>query len=173
MIVTSKRVWRLGDNVDTDLLAPGAYMKGPIEEMAKHCLEALVPEFAETARPGDVIVAGKNFGMGSSREQAVQVLQLLGIEAVVAPSYGRIFYRNALNLALPVAVCDTASEIVETDVLEIDVGAGRIADPASGAIWACDPIPSSLLDMMEDGGLIPHLEKRFQREKAEKADPAG
>ena len=94
-----------GDNIDTDLLAPGAYMKGSIEQLAPHCLEALDADFARAVRPGDILVAGDNFGIGSSREQAVHALRHLGIRVVLARSFGRIFYRNAMNLGLPVLVC--------------------------------------------------------------------
>ena len=99
--------WVFGDDVDTDALAPGLYMKGSIEELAGHCLETVDPDFAMQVRSGDVVVAGRNFGMGSSREQAAQVLKQLGVAAVVARSFGGIFYRNALNMGL-VAVTSTA-----------------------------------------------------------------
>ena len=107
----SGRIWKFGDDIDTDVLAPGLYMKGPIGELAKHCLEALDPAFAREARPGDIVVAGRNFGMGSSREQAAMALKALGIAAVLAKSFARIFYRNAMNLALPVLVCPEAGAI--------------------------------------------------------------
>ena len=97
----SHRIWLLGDDIDTDVLAPGAFMKGSIEELSKHCLEAVEPGFADNVKTGDVIVAGQNFGAGSSREQAALVLKLLGIEAIIARSFGGIFFRNAFNIALP------------------------------------------------------------------------
>ena len=96
----SGTVWKFGDNVDTDVLAPGAFMKGPVEELARHCLESVDPQFAAGVQPGDYVVAGRNFGVGSSREQAAQVLKLLGVAAVIAPSFAGIFYRNACNLGL-------------------------------------------------------------------------
>ena len=161
MIVEARRVWVYGDDVDTDLLAPGPYMKGPIEQMALHCLEALDPGFAGAVGDGDVIVAGENFGMGSSREQAAQVLLHLGVRAVIAKSFGRIFYRNAINLGLPVVVCAEAGAIAAGDALSIDVAGGNIADATSGATYACEPIPAQLLEMIGDGGLIPHLEKKL------------
>ena len=161
MIVRSVRTWVLGDNVDTDALAPGIYMKGPIEEMAKHCLETVEPSFAAAARPGDTIAAGDNFGVGSSREQAAEALKYLGIGAVVARSFGRIFYRNALNLGLPVVVSAQAGRIGPGDALAIDVAAGRIDNLSQNQSYACEPIPPKLLEMIADGGLIPHLEKKF------------
>ena len=111
MIIVSNRIWVLGDNVDTDMLAPGRYMKNSVDVIAQHCLEALDPGFAETARENDVVVAGENFGMGSSREQAAEVLLYLGVRAVIAKSFGRIFYRNALNLGLPVLTCGDVDRI--------------------------------------------------------------
>ena len=151
MIVRSDRAWVLGDNVDTDALAPGIYMKGPIEEMAKHCLETVEPSFAAAARPGDMIAAGDNFGVGSSREQAAEALKYLGIGAVVARSFGRIFYRNAINLGLPVVVSAQAGRIGPGDALAIDVAAGRIDNLSQDQSYACEPIPPELLEMIADG----------------------
>ena len=91
------RAWKLGDNLDTDMLAPGRYMKFSIDEIARHCLEDVLPQFATTVKPGDVVTGGRNFGVGSSREQAPQALKVLGVAAIVAVSYAGLFYRNALN----------------------------------------------------------------------------
>jgi 3-isopropylmalate/(R)-2-methylmalate dehydratase small subunit len=153
------RTWKLGDNVDTDVLAPGRYMKFSIEEIARHCLEDLLPNFAGTVRPGDVIVAGRNFGAGSSREQAPQALKQLGVAAVLAPSYAGLFYRNALNLGLPVLVCADAHKIADGVACSVDPEAGVVR--AGGAILACEPIPAFLMNMVRDGGLLPHLEKKL------------
>lgn len=155
------RAWVFGDDIDTDVLAPGIYMKGPIEEMATHCLEAIDPDFAAQVRPGDVLVAGRNFGMGSSREQAAQVLKQLGIAAVVARSFGGIFYRNALNLGLVAVVSDAVDEIDPGHHLAVDAEAGRIDNLTRGEGYACDPIPRHLMAMIADGGLVPHLEKKL------------
>jgi 3-isopropylmalate/(R)-2-methylmalate dehydratase small subunit len=159
----SGRTWKLGENVDTDVLAPGRYMKFGIEEIARHCLEDLLPGFAAQVRPGDVIVAGRNFGAGSSREQAPQALKHLGVAAVLAPSFAGLFYRNALNLGLPVLVCESAPQIADNLACEIDPEAGTLL--AGGQQWRCEPIPGFLLAMVRDGGLLPHLEKKLQREK--------
>jgi len=161
----SGRAFVFGDDVDTDVLAPGRYMKGPIEELAQHCLEAIAPEFAGDVRPGDVVVAGRNFGMGSSREQAAQALKVLGVEAVIARSFGGIFYRNALNLGLPVVVCAETDAIHAGDRLRIDLAAGTVANETSDRILQSEPLPQFLLDMLADGGLVPHLEKKFARQK--------
>ena len=157
------RAWVLGDDIDTDVLAPGLYMKSPLAEMATHCLETVEPLFAATVRPGDVIVAGRNFGMGSSREQAAEALKHLGIAAVVARSFAGIFYRNALNLGLPAVTCDRASEINDGDRVTVDPEAGRIHDHTMDTVIPCEVIPDHLMVMIRDGGLVPHLEKRFKQ----------
>lgn len=162
----SGRAFVFGDDIDTDVLAPGRYMKGPIEELARHCLEAVAPDFAKEVRPGDVVVAGKNFGMGSSREQAAQALKVLGVAAVVAKSFGGIFYRNALNLGLPVVVCPQAGTIRPGDRLRIDLAGGMVTNETTGHTLPSEPLPQFLRDMLADGGLVPHLEKKFAGRKA-------
>jgi 3-isopropylmalate/(R)-2-methylmalate dehydratase small subunit len=158
------RAWVVGDNLDTDALAPGKYMKFGIEEIAKHCLESLRPEFAATVRPGDLLIGGRNLGTGSSREQAPQALRHLGIAAVVAPSFAGLFYRNALNLGLPALVCVEAARIRDGEAVELDLESARIR-LASGEALACEPIPAHLLAMLADGGLLPHLEKRLAQQR--------
>ncbi len=160
------RAWVFGDNVDTDALAPGLYMKGPIGALARHCLEALDPRFAREARPGDVVVAGRNFGMGSSREQAAMALKALGIAAVVAKSFARIFYRNSMNLALPALVCPEAGSIMPGDRLVVRAGEGAVANLTQRKRLACEPIPPHLLAMIADGGLLPHLAKKLRAAEA-------
>lgn len=158
------RAWVVGDDIDTDALAPGAYMALPIEELARHCLEAVRPDFASSVAPGDILVGGRNLGMGSSREQAPQALKALGIAAVVAPSFAGIFYRNALNLGLVAVTCADAGRISDGDRLGVDAEAGRIRRE-NGGILVCEPIPGHLMRMIADGGLVPHLEKRFRAER--------
>lgn len=153
-------VHKFGDGIDTDVLAPGAYMKGSMEELARHCLEAVDPGFVGRAKPGDILVAGRNFGTGSSREQAAQALLSNGIAAVIAVSFARIFYRNALNLGLPALVCPQAYEIPDGALLIVDPVAGW-AETEDGRRYACEAIPGHLMEMIQDGGLIPHLEKRL------------
>jgi len=159
---TSGRAWVLGDDIDTDVLAPGLYMKSPLAELASHCLETVDPLFAATVKPGDVIVAGRNFGMGSSREQAAEALKHLGIAAIIARSFAGIFYRNAINLGLPAVTCDRAGEIGDGDHVSVDAAAGRIQDHTSEAVIPCEAIPDHLMAMIRDGGLVPHLEKRLK-----------
>jgi 3-isopropylmalate/(R)-2-methylmalate dehydratase small subunit len=162
----SGRAFVFGDNIDTDVLAPGRYMKGSIEELAQHCLESVAPDFAKDVRPGDIVVGGRNFGMGSSREQAAQALKVLGVAAVVAKSFGGIFYRNALNLGLPVVVCAQSDAIRPDDRLRIDLAGGTVTNETSGDVLPSEPLPQFLLDMLADGGLVPHLEKKFASRKA-------
>jgi len=152
--------WVYGDNIDTDVLAPGAYMKFGIEEIARHCMEAVDPEFAGRVRPGDVVIGGRNFGMGSSREQAAQALTHLGVAAVIAPSFGGIFYRNALNLGLVVLECRDAGRVRAGDNVEFDARRGSVLNRSSGERFPCVPIPDHLLDMVEAGGLMPFLMRR-------------
>lgn len=158
--MTSK-AWVFGDDIDTDVLAPGRYMKLPIEEIARHCLEAVDPSFAASVRPGDVVVGGRNFGAGSSREQAAGALKALGVAAVIAPSFAGIFYRNALNLGLVALVCAEAGRIRAGDAIAFDAEAGRIENRTRGETLACEPIPAHLMAMVRDGGLLAHLEKRL------------
>lgn len=165
-LIRQGAAWVFGDGVDTDVLAPGVYMKGPIEEMAKHCLEAVDPTFAASVAPGDIVVGGESFGLGSSREQAVMVLNVLEVGAVLAKSFARIFYRNAMNLALPVLICPEADTIAAGDKLLVDAGAGTVVNETQGRELGCDPIPPHLMAMIEDGGLLPHLKKRLSGEAA-------
>ena len=157
------RVWLLGDNVDTDVITPGKYMKLGIEEIAQHCLEPVLPHFASSVKKGDVVVAGRNFGAGSSREQAPGALKHLGVAALVAESFAGLFYRNSLNLGLPALVCAQAKQIRDGDSIEIDFDHALLVNQASRQTYAFEPIPPHLLEMMRDGGLIPHLEKRLAR----------
>jgi 3-isopropylmalate/(R)-2-methylmalate dehydratase small subunit len=150
-----------GDNIDTDVIAPGRYMKFGIEEMAPHCFEALVPDFGRRVRRGDIVIGGRNFGAGSSREQAPAALKHLGIAALVAESFAGLFYRNALNLGLPAVVCAHAKRIRDGDELQVDAERGRIENRTTGENLTCEAIPAHLMQMVRDGGLLAHLEKRL------------
>lgn len=161
------RAWVFGPDIDTDALAPGQYMKVPLAELARHCLEAVDPEFAANVRPGDVVVGGKNFGMGSSREQAAEALRHLGVAAVVAPSFAGIFYRNALNLGLLALVCPEAGRIIPGERVEVDARAGAVRLPDTGLTLGVEPLPEFLLQMVEMGGLVPSLEARFKEGRRE------
>lgn len=152
------KAWVFGDNIDTDQLAPGAYLKGSLEELLPHCLEAVDPEFAGKVGRGDIVVGGRGFGIGSSREQAAQALQMLGVAAVIAPSFGGIFYRNALNFGLLALVCGQAGEVAQGDRLEVDPREGKIRNLTRDEVYACEPIPAHLLAIIQAGGLVPFLE---------------
>jgi 3-isopropylmalate/(R)-2-methylmalate dehydratase small subunit len=156
------RVWKFGDDIDTDLLAPGAYMKGPVEDLARHCLEAADPDFAASVRPGDIVVGGRNFGMGSSREQAAQALVILGVGAVIAKSFGGIFHRNAFNLGLPALVCAEIDRIEAGHELDIAPEKGRAINRTTGETLSCDVVPPRLLEIVDAGGLVPYLERRLK-----------
>jgi len=155
------RAWVFGDDLNTEALAPGRYMKFSIEEIAKHCLESVDPLFAAQVHAGDVVVGGKNFGAGSSREQAAAVLVHLGVAAVVARSFAGLFYRNAFNLGLPLLVCSEAGSVLPGDFLEVDLEGGRIANLTQRRSLDCEPVPAHLMALIRDGGLLGHLEKRL------------
>jgi 3-isopropylmalate/(R)-2-methylmalate dehydratase small subunit len=155
------RAFVFGDDVDTDVLAPGHLMKLAPEELAKHCLEAIDPSFAKSVRPGDFVVAGRNFGLGSSREQAAVSLKLLGVRAVLAPSFARIFFRNAINLGLPALVFDGRGVIAAGDELELDLASGRLVNATRGVTHQVRMLPADLLAIIDAGGLIEMLKRRF------------
>jgi 3-isopropylmalate/(R)-2-methylmalate dehydratase small subunit len=160
------RAFVYGDGINTDMLAPGIYMKHPIATIATHCLESVDKDFAGAVKPGDVLVAGQGFGIGSSREQAAEALKHLGVAAVLARSYGGIFYRNALNFGLPVLVCSEVEKIGNGDLLSVDAATGTVHNKTRGMTLSASPLPQFLLDMISDGGLVPHLEKRFAAKRA-------
>jgi len=225
----SGRCWVLGDDINTDYLAPGKYMKFGIEDIARHCLEDVLPPFAAQVQAGDVIIAGRNFGAGSSREQAVEVLRHLGVQCVVARSFAGLFYRNGFNLGLPLllgacrtwgvesenrpqrdqflpdlqpnsraigqkdgekwaAAVDLQPTISKTDRLlgpatldapawgiapgtpaRLDLAQARLQLP--GGPLTCQPIPPHLLALVADGGLVPHLRKRIERQRQPDTQP--
>ena len=157
---TPGRAFVFGDNVDTDVLAPGLYMKKPIQELATHCLEALDPAFAKTVKPGDVVVGGENFGLGSSREQAAEALRHLGVTLILAKSFAGLFFRNCINLGVAPIECADTDRIKSGDVLVVDPIAGTIGNQTRHETYKGVPIPAHLVEMVRDGGLVPHLEKR-------------
>jgi 3-isopropylmalate/(R)-2-methylmalate dehydratase small subunit len=159
------KVWKYGDNVNTDVIFPGRYTYQimPPEETAKHALEDLDPEFAAGVRPGDVVVAGKNFGCGSSREQAAACLRGTGVQAVVARSFARIYFRNAINLGLAVLQCDEAVDALEKgDAVDLDLSRGEIRS-AKGTFRFL-PLPESVIGILEAGGLLEYTRKKLAKE---------
>ena len=156
------RVWKYGDHVNTDVIIPGRYLDDyDVRSMAKHALEDLDPRFAKDVAYGDVIVAGRNFGCGSSREQAPLALKHAGVGAVVATSFARIFFRNAVNVGLPVVEFDATGMFDGGDVALINLEKGVIVNETTGRTGRFDPLPDFLLDILRDGGLVPHTAKRL------------
>lgn len=151
---------KFGDNISTDLIAPGRlfHLRTDLPELAKHVMEDADPEFARKVKPGDLIVAGKNFGLGSSREHAPTIIKLAGVGAVLAPSFARIFYRNAINVGLPVLICDT-SQIDGGDELSIDLQSGKIDNLTKKKTIDFKPLPKVMVNILADGGLLEHFKK--------------
>jgi len=157
------RAWVFGDGVNTDVMAPGLYFKEPMDVMARHCMEAIDPAFATSVRPGDIIVAGRNFGVGSAREQAPMALQHLGVGAVLAESFGRIFYRNALNFGIPALIIPSAAAITAGDELRVDPAGGLVENLTTGSNYEVAGLPAHLLSMVAAGGMMPWLKERIAR----------
>jgi 3-isopropylmalate/(R)-2-methylmalate dehydratase small subunit len=157
----SGRIFLLGDDIDTDQLAPGQYMRGGIEAIAAHCLEMARPDFAASVRPGDIVVAGRNFGAGSSREQAAEALRHLQVAGVVALSFAGIFYRNAVNLGLPVLIAPSIAGVQDGDSAILDADGGLLRLVTKGADLPLDPMAENLRALIAAGGLVPYLKKRF------------
>jgi 3-isopropylmalate dehydratase small subunit len=157
------RVWKYGDHVNTDVIIPGRYLDDyDPKNLAKHALEDLDVTFAKNVSYGDIIIAGRNFGCGSSREQAPLALKYAGVGAVVAPSFARIFYRNAINVGLPVIECDAREMFEKGDVALINLEKGIIANEVNGKTAKFEPLPDFLLAILKEGGLVPHTAKRFR-----------
>ncbi len=156
------KAWKFGENIDTDVIIPARYLNtSDPEELAKHCMEDADPDFSSKVAKGDIIVAGKNFGCGSSREHAPIALKAAGIGAVVAPSFARIFYRNAFNMGLPIFECaEAAGAIEEGHEVEIDANSGVITDLTTGQRFQAQAIPLFMQSLIADGGLIPHIMKK-------------
>jgi 3-isopropylmalate/(R)-2-methylmalate dehydratase small subunit len=154
------RALKLGDNITTDHIIPGRYahLRSNLPELAKHVLEDADPKFASRVKEGDFIVAGDNFGLGSSREHAPLVIKMAGVRAILAKSVARIFFRNAINLGLPVLICNT-DKIKDGDELEIDLKAGTIKDITNGNRLTFGKIPEIMLRILDEGGLIPYIQK--------------
>ncbi len=155
------RVWKFGDHIDTDVMTSGKYLNLPMEEMKKYVFEAIRSEFAQEVKPGDIIVAGRNFGCGSSRETAPAALKTLGIGAVVAESFARIFYRNAIAIGLPAIICPKVGELLnDGDEAEVSFTDGKISNRASKHFFYFTPFPDEMLRILECGG-IEGLLKQF------------
>jgi len=154
------RVWKFGDDISTDHIAPGRlfHLRSDLAELAKHVLEDADPDFAKKMSKGDFVVGGRNFGLGSSREHAPTIIKLAGVSAVLAKSFARIFYRNAINVGLPLVECDT-DKIEEGDELEVNLSTGKILDKTKRIELEAHPLPKAMINILNDGGLLLHIEK--------------
>jgi 3-isopropylmalate/(R)-2-methylmalate dehydratase small subunit len=157
---------KFGDNVDTDVILPGPYLvHTDPNELAKHAMEGLDSKFPEKAAKGVIVVGAKNFGCGSSREQAPIALKYSGVKCVLAESFARIFYRNAITIGLPVLVCTGIStKVKEGDLLTVDLQSGKVEDKTNGSVFQATKLPEFIMEILDDGGLIKHLKRRFKTE---------
>ena len=158
--VLKGKAHKFGNSISTDHIIPGryAYLRSNLLELAKHVMEDADPDFAKKVKEGDFIVGGINFGLGSSREHAPLVIKMAGVKAILAKSVARIFFRNAINLGLPVLICDT-DKINDGDELEIDMPAGKINNLSNGNTLTFSPIPETMLKILGEGGLLPYIKK--------------
>jgi 3-isopropylmalate/(R)-2-methylmalate dehydratase small subunit len=158
--VLKGRAFKFGDGISTDHIIPGRYasIRSNLPELAKHVMEGADPAFATRVNPGDFIVGGSNFGLGSSREHAPLVIKMAGVSAILAKSAARIFFRNAINQGLPVLICDT-DKIDNGDELEVDLSAGTVSDITNGSVLTFGKIPEVMLHILNEGGLIPYIKK--------------
>lgn len=154
------KAFKFGDSISTDLIVPGryTYLRSNLPELAKHALEDADPTFAQRVQEGDFVVAGNNFGLGSSREFAPIVIKMAGVSAVIATSFARIFFRNAINVGLPALVCDT-DQIDDGDELEVDLSQGLVTDVTKGIQLTSNKLPDIMIRVLNEGGLIPYIKK--------------
>ena len=162
-ILTGK-VWKYGDNVDTDVIIPARYLSTSVaEELAPHCMEDIDEAFAKNVQKGDVIVAGNNFGCGSSREHAPVSIVGAGVSCVIAASYARIFFHNAINVGLPILECPEAVDgIAKGDTVEVDLEKGVIVNKTTNKTWTARPFPAFLRELISAGGMVPWVRRRLK-----------
>jgi 3-isopropylmalate/(R)-2-methylmalate dehydratase small subunit len=157
------KVWTFGKDVDTDLIIAARYLNTSVpEELAKHVMEDADPEFVKKMTPGDIIVAGENFGCGSSREHAPIALKAAGVAAVIAPTFARIFYRNAFNMGLPIFELKESNEITEGDKITVDMNAGTITNVTTNKTYRFTPIPAFIQELIDAGGLMKFAENEIK-----------
>jgi 3-isopropylmalate/(R)-2-methylmalate dehydratase small subunit len=154
------RAWKFGDGVSTDHIAPGRYfhLRSTLPELAKHVLEDARADFAPNVKKGDFVVAGRNFGLGSSREHAPTIIKMAGVEAVIAKSFARIFYRNCINIGLPAIIADS-DQIDEGDTLDVGLAAGKVRNLTKNIELNFPPLPEVMTKILKEGGLIPYVKK--------------
>ncbi|MBR3276455.1 MAG: 3-isopropylmalate dehydratase small subunit [Eubacterium sp.] len=155
-------VFKYGDNVDTDVIIPARYLNTTDpKELASHCMEDIDTEFIKQVKPGDIMVANKNFGCGSSREHAPLAIKTAGIDCVIAETFARIFYRNAINIGLAIIECpEAAKEIAGGDEVEVDFDTGIITDITTGKSWQGQPFPEFMQNIIKSGGLVPYINSK-------------
>jgi len=165
-LILKGKAWRYGKNVDTDVIIPARYLNvSDPEELAKHCLEDLDPAFAGAVRPGDIIVAEENFGSGSSREHAPVAIKAAGVSCVIAKSFARIFYRNAINIGLPILECPEAVDGIDLgDEVCVDLASGRVENLATGGTFQAQPFPDFMRQLIDLGGLEAYVRTRLGKE---------
>jgi 3-isopropylmalate/(R)-2-methylmalate dehydratase small subunit len=158
---TQGLVFKYPDNVDTDVIIPARYLNtSNAQELAKHCMEDIDTEFVKQVKPGDVMVAGWNFGCGSSREHAPLVIKTCGTGCVIAKSFARIFYRNAINIGLPILECEEAAEEIQAgDEVKVDFDTGVITNITTGKTWQAEPFPEFIQNIIQKGGLLASLKE--------------
>lgn len=163
------KVYKYGANVDTDVIIPARHLNDPSPAaLASHCMEDIDPDFASTVEEGDIIVAGPNFGCGSSREHAPLAIKSCGVKCVIAPSFARIFYRNSINMGLPILECPEAVDAIsEGDVVSVDADTGAITDETTGAVFHAQPFPAFIQEIINDGGLVARTKRVLAAKKGE------
>lgn len=161
MAVLEGKVWRYGDNIDTDVIIPARYLNTfDPKELAKHCMVDIDKDFAQKVRPGDIMVGGKNFGCGSSREHAPVAIKACGVPVIIAASFARIFYRNGINVGLPLMeIGDNVERIHAGDKLSVDLSSGKIRDITTGETFQATPLPGFIQDIAKAGGLINYVKE--------------
>lgn len=161
------KAWKFGDDVDTDAIIPARYLNtSDPKALAAHCMEDADPQFSGKVQVGDIIVAGKNFGCGSSREHAPVAIKAVGVSCVVAQSFARIFYRNAFNTGLPILECPEAATGMDTgDEIEVDLDRGVIVNHSRGQTFKAEPVPPFMQSLLQAGGLIPYVRKQLGKEE--------
>ena len=162
MKVTGK-VWKYGDDINTDVIIPARYLNtSDPQELAKHCMEDEDPGFVDNVQKSDIIVAGKYFGCGSSREHAPIAIKAAGVSCVIAKSYARIFYRNSFNMGLPILECEDTDAFQKGDTLTVDFDSGEIIHPETGKTYQTRPIPPFMQELIKSGGLMKHIAKKIK-----------
>jgi 3-isopropylmalate/(R)-2-methylmalate dehydratase small subunit len=165
MTVIEGRVWKFGDDVDTDSIVPGKYLIQDISQIAGHIMEGIRPGFADLVGPGDIIVGGQNFGTGSSRDPAVKAIQAAGIQAIVAESFARIFFRNCINAGLAPVECGGAGKVEEGQRVRINLAIGEITVVETGVVLEAVPLSGEIASILDAGGLVDYLRREFEAEE--------